>query len=427
MTTSIDASNFDPAASWNPEPEPDAATALADKAAGKSIDAPPPPILDNWGTSSSAPTGGLDTLRLLGDSTTVTVGAGVSGPAQAPVDEDIGPGLREEPASRDLWSGANYREHAGAEVDTRGGDIRLEHGQQVNLRGADGSVSVSSDTTHAANVHTGNTRYETSERVSVETPDTSDASEVQYSESHTNDGTAPIADTQRSDSGGIKPDFNIVNPKASAEVSVASASASGDNGSIKASVLGAEAKGAAAAGFGPGTVRAEASGSASVYAAKVEAEVHAGPLSAAGEVAVGAEVEGAAEAEFDPAQGDVGVSAEASAFAGARAEGEAKAELGAAEASAKGDVGVGIGGEVKAELGFEDGTFSVDLGAHGYLGVGGGGEVSFEVDVPELAGDVADFGQGAIDVGADVIGNVGEFGGNAVAGVAQAWDSFTPW
>lgn len=425
MPINVDSSNFDPSA-YAPEPECDAASALADKTAAKAIDAPPPPILDDWGTSSSAPGGVFDTLRLLGTSTTVTVGAGVSGQAQAQV-EDIGPGPREEPASRDLWSGANYREHAGAEVDARGGDIRLEHGQQVNLRGADGRVSVSSDTTHAANVHTGNTRYETSERVSVETPGGSYASESQYSQSHTNSDTVPIGDASPSDSGGTKPDFNVVSVKGSQDVSVASAGVSGDNGSIKVSVLGADAQGAAAAGFGPGTVRAEASGSASVYAAKVEAEVHAGPLSAAGEVAVGAEVEGAAEAEFDPAQGDVDVSAEAAVFAGVRAEGEAKAEIGAAEASAKGDVGAGIGADVKAEFGVEDGKFTLDFGAHAYLGVGGGGEFSIEVDVPELAGDVADFGQSAIDVGADAVGNAGEFGGNVVTGVAQAWNAIAPW
>jgi hypothetical protein len=86
-----------------------------------------------------------------------------------------------------------------------------------------------------------------------------------------------VADAQpRDDNDGIEPKFNLAKTEGSREASVASVSAGGEYGSIKASALGTEASGSASAGFGPGTVRAGASGSAGIYAAKVEAEVRAG-------------------------------------------------------------------------------------------------------------------------------------------------------
>ena len=390
MTVSVDASKLDPGSLWHPQIEADFALPAADKPAGEAIDAPSPfrPI-EPFGSPSATPgSNGGDALRQIGVSATVTVAAGKDA---GKAEEDIGPGPRAQPASRDLVSGVNYREHAGAEVDTRSGDVRLEHGQQATWHGAAGEVSVSRQTTLVAG--SGN--------------------------------SAPVADA--GDSGGTQPAFNVVSAKGSADVSVASASASGDNASIKASLLGAQAQGEAAAGFGPGTVRAEASGSAGVYLAKVEAEVSAGPLSASGEATLGTEVEGAAEVEFDPAQGDVGASVEAGAFAGVRAEGEVALEVGAAEASAQGDVGLGVGADVKAEVGIEDGTITLDVGAHAYLGIGGGGEFSIEVDVPELAGDAAEFGQGAWNAGADAIDNAGEFGAHAVSDVARTWNAISPW
>jgi hypothetical protein len=394
MDISVDASKFDPGSLWHPQIEADFAAPTADEPAGKAIDVPSPfqPIGD-FGAPSSAQGGAGDALRQLGVSGTVTVDGGVNG-KDAEKDKDIGPGPRAEPASRDLSRGVNVREHARAEVNAGAGDIRLQHGQEANLRRADGEVSVSRETTlFAAN----------------------------------NSGSAPAADAAPSEGVGPEPAFNVVSVEGSRDVSVASASASGEHGSIEVSALGAQAQGEAAAGFGPGTVRAEASGSAGVYLAKAEAEVNAGPLSASGEVAVGAEVEGATQVEFDPAQGDVNASAEASAFVGVRAEGETKVEVGAAEASAQGDVGAGLGAEVKAEVGLEDGTLTLDVGAHAYLGVGGGGELSLEIDVPELAGDVAEFGQGAWNAGADAVDNAGEFAGHAVSDVAKAWNALTPW
>jgi hypothetical protein len=244
------------------------------------------------------------------------------------------------------------------------------------------------------------------------------------------DTPPPTADSPLSESGSFKPDFNVVSVEGStsADVSVASAEASGEYGSVEVSALGADAEGKAEAAIGvDGTVSAEASGSASVYVAKAEAQVDLGAVTAEGEVSVGAGVEGAAEVEFDPANGDVQASVEAGGYVGVRAEGEVKAEVGAAEATAEGDIGVGLGAEVKADIGIEDGKFSLDIGASAYLGVGGGGELSLEIDVPELAGDAAEFGQGAIDVGADVIGNVGEFGGDVAAQAQQTWDAITPW
>jgi hypothetical protein len=391
MDISVDASKFDPGSLGHPQIEADFDLPTADNSSGRSIDVPPE--FSGTGGPPSSASGG-DALRQLGVSGTVTVGGGVNGKDAAKgEDEDIGPGARAEPASRDLLHGVNVREHASAEVDTRSGDIRLEHGQELHLRGAGGEVSVSRDTTFTA----------------------------------TNGDAARTADAQASDSGGTKPAFNVVSAGGSTDVSVASASASGENASAEVSVLGAYAQGETAAGFGPGTARAEASGSAGVYLAKAEAEINAGPVSASGEVAVGAEVEGATQVEFDPAKGDVNASAEASAFVGVRAEGEVKAEVGAAEASAQGDVGAGLGADVKAEVGLEDGTLTLDVGAHAYLGVGGGGELSLEIDVPELAGDAAAFGQGAWNAGTDALDNAGEFAGHAVSDVAKAWNAITPW
>lgn len=313
--------------------------------------------------------------------------------------EDIGLGLREEPASRDMWLGVNARDHVGGSGDYVSGDFRGSAGSQTSLRTGDSHVSVSSEATLAGNVHSGNTMVATNERVSIETPNVSYESTTHYREDRIHGDTVPVSDPPRRENGGISPDFNVWSASGSRKASVASVSASGEHGSITASAFGAEATGSASAGFGPGTVRAEVAGSASVYAARVQAEVHAGPARAAAEAQVGAQVEGAGEVEFDPLRGDVNASAEASAFAGARAEAELGLDVGPAEATAQGDVGAGIGGDVKAEVGFDDGTFEFGVGAHGYLGVGGGGEVSFEVDVPELAGKVADVGGDVVDLG----------------------------
>jgi hypothetical protein len=99
-----------------------------------------------------------------------------------PAASDAGPGLRERPASRDIWRGMNYREQAGASVDTRSGDVRVSREQEASRRTGDADVSVSRDTTRAVNVRTGNTMQAANERVSVQTPDARYERDTQYRE-----------------------------------------------------------------------------------------------------------------------------------------------------------------------------------------------------------------------------------------------------
>ncbi len=319
--------------------------------------------------------------------------AAASEPPASATTQEISPGLREHPANRSVWRGDSIRTDRTGTYDRTGGGYVWDSSVQYSSHSANGTLTL----THGS------------------------------------------AEASPPDHGGFSPEFNLYEWNDSAEVNVFDKQlVDGEHLSIGVSALGAEAEAAAALGFSADGVQAEAQASAGVYAVKVEASVQAGPLAASGEAQVGAEVEAAAELQVNPLNGDANIAFEAGGFAGARAEGEVSVGAGPAEAAARGDVGVGIGGDVRADVGVDDWTVQIDLGLHGYLGIGGGGEVALEIDARELAGDVIEIGGDAVELGDKAFDKVTEFGndvgdkmadlgGGVADGAKKAWDKVTPW
>lgn len=95
-------------------------------------------------------------------------------------------------------------------------------------------------------------------------------------------------------------------------------------------------------------------------------------------------------AHGEAAVGKDGVHASGEAFAGAKATGSLNADVGGVGGSATGEAWAGVGISGDADVGFEDGKFT--LGASGGAGLGVGGKVGFHVtvDVPKVTHTLGD-------------------------------------
>ncbi|MPY77689.1 MAG: hypothetical protein GEV04_04180 [Actinophytocola sp.] len=181
-------------------------------------------------------------------------------------------------------------------------------------------------------------------------------------------------------------------------------------GALSGSLLGAGAETHATASLTG--VSAGASAEAYLAKAAAEGELNFGEhatLAGQGEVFVGA------EANADASIGLTGVEAEAGAFVGARAVGEASAEVGGIGAGVTGEAWAGAGAEASGQFGMgEDGKFHIggELG----IGLGVGAKVGFDVsvdpgEVVDTVSDVAsDVGDVANDVGGAISDGVGAVG-----------------
>lgn len=182
------------------------------------------------------------------------------------------------------------------------------------------------------------------------------------------------------------------------------------SGTASAAALGAGADAHASASLTG--VSAGASAEAYLAKAAAEGELNFGEhatLAGQGEVFVGA------DANADASIGLTGVSADAGAFVGARAVGEASAELGGIGAGVTGEAWAGAGAEIGGQFGMgEDGNFHIggELG----IGLGVGAKVGFDVsvdpgEVVDTVSDVAsDVGEVASDVGGAIGDGVGAVG-----------------
>jgi hypothetical protein len=361
--------------------------------------------------------------------------------------EEAAPGLRDQPASRDMLLGVNGRQEVTrAETGVRGNEIHQQSRREVNLRTGGDYISLSLDETK-------NTKGDSSRRATLETPL---RRTEQASASPARDNTAPIDALQSRDSGKVKSEFNLFVDKRKDGNSVASSPLFGDS-NTKVSALGWQTSSSAAAGFGPATggsskigpldmgdsaVRAKAAGSASIYAAKVESKFEspksdAVQLKGAGDAQLGAEFEAAGQVEFDPSRRDLNASVEGGGFVGGRAAGEVGVTAaGGVEVSAKGDLGVGLGLEGRAKFGLDDGKMKVGVGLHGYLGLGGGGEFSFEVDIQKAAQTAENASKETFKAAYDIADKAGDAAdqmvgaarqlGSAIEDAKRAWDQATP-
>ena len=200
-------------------------------------------------------------------------------------------------------------------------------------------------------------------------------------------------------------------------------------------------------------MKAEASASLEVTMGGVEAEIGvaltaftaeaAGQLGSdylnvhgSGQVTVG-KVEGKAQAGVgiwdDEGNFDPKLYAKASAEAIAwEASGEVGVNIGGVEGNVKGSVNFGIGAHV--DVGFDDGKFSLDVGAS--LGIGGsvkleldvGGLVDKGIDfVQDVGGAAADAYNAAADFVSDVADNVTDFMDGVGNAISSGWSTFKSW
>ena len=196
-------------------------------------------------------------------------------------------------------------------------------------------------------------------------------------------------------------------------------------GTTHQEALSAHASGGGSLTVGKDGLKAELAGKAEANLYKIEHEYKKGPLTAKGEVAVGASAEGSAALEINPLNGKVKVGAEGEAFIGARAKGEAELDLKVAQLGAEGKVGVGLGIEGKADVEFDHGKFEAELGVGGYLGVGG----SFSVHLSLDAGGIWDVGESVVgwfsdDDDKDTIHNNLKAPGNAAVKASEKFLAF---
>ncbi len=99
-----------------------------------------------------------------------------------------------------------------------------------------------------------------------------------------------------------------------------------------------------------------------------------------------------AEASVGTSLSEEGAEVEASAFAGARAEGSVSGEVGGVEGKATGEAWAGVGAEAKGTATFEDGKLTLGTEAGAALGVGG--KVGYEATVD--VGKVHDSGKALV-------------------------------
>ena len=205
------------------------------------------------------------------------------------------------------------------------------------------------------------------------------------------------------------------------------------NASLTTSELGYDTGAGASASVKGNAVDLKAYGSAEAYLAKVEGHaVWNSPgnvvgVAANGKAEVGASVDGAGNVTIDPLHGQVDGKVEAGAFVGAKAEGDAKVDVGPAEADAKGDIGAGLGAKVDADVGFEKGKINVEFGAQAYLGVGGGGDVDFSIDVGKAGTEAIAVGKAAAPVAQAATKAVDNVADNVSKDAANAWNAVTHW
>ncbi len=179
--------------------------------------------------------------------------------------------------------------------------------------------------------------------------------------------------------------LDLIGAQGSANASVASATFSNRQASFTVSALGADASGEANLGVTHDGITAQASGNASAYLVDARAGLDAGPVQASGDASVGAGVNGNAQVAFDPLKGDVGVNGGVGAFAGAQANETGSLSVDGTTASETANVGAGIGGDAKLDVGMDKGKIDVNFDVGAYLGVGAGVDVSFNVDVGKAA------------------------------------------
>lgn len=161
-------------------------------------------------------------------------------------------------------------------------------------------------------------------------------------------------------------------------------------GQADAKLLGAEA--GATAGTSGYNLAAQARANAYLFQGSVEGSGHWGIAEAggSGKGYVGAEAGAQGTLGLD------GVKVGADAFAGAKASGEAHADIGGVSQGVTGEAWAGAGAEANAQAGFDDGKLKVggELG----LGLGVGGKVGFEATVdPGEVKDTLSHAAGALN------------------------------
>jgi hypothetical protein len=153
------------------------------------------------------------------------------------------------------------------------------------------------------------------------------------------------------------------------------------SGSASAAFLSAQASGSASASFGANGLAAGASGSAAAYLvqAGVAGAATYGIASLGGSASafVGAKVDGQAQAHLGT--DGVKVSAGVDAFAGAKATAEGELEVGGVGVGAKAEGWAGVG--AKADADFEVTAEHVKVGVELGVGLGIGGSLKFEIDI----------------------------------------------
>ena len=195
------------------------------------------------------------------------------------------------------------------------------------------------------------------------------------------------------------------------------------SGKLEGSLLGAGAE--ASASIGPLGMTAAAS--AEAYLAKGHAEGELG-FGDHGKVSGSADAMIGAEAKADATVGWLGAQGSAEAFAGARVEGEASAEVAGIGAGVHGEAWAGIGAEASGQFGMgDDGKFHVGASVGVAFGVGGKVGFDFTVDPGAVADTISDVADDVGEVAADVgrgVANAAESVGRGIGNAASAVGDF---
>lgn len=193
-----------------------------------------------------------------------------------------------------------------------------------------------------------------------------------------------------------------------------------ENAHAGVDVLGYEIEANAVAEIGKDEIEIGAEAEASVYVARGEAGVGAGPLNAEVSAQVGASASAGAGVEVDISEGTAQVEAGGEAFVGGEIRGAAGGHLGPVEAEVGVEGKAGLGLEAEADFSIEDGKVNIDVDMGIAVGLGVGIDSSVSLDV---GGTIDAVG----DAGAWVADKAGDAGGWAADKLSDAGDAITFW
>ena len=171
----------------------------------------------------------------------------------------------------------------------------------------------------------------------------------------------------------------------------------GQLGTFSAAALAAEGYAAGRVGLHDGALEMAAQADVGLHLVQLGYMLDTRFFDTEAEAYVGGEASIEGNLSFDLAGGDGGFEGGFTAFIGMAAAAEVGVGPETARVIGGGEVGIGLGADLDAAVGFTDGVFDFDFGASAFLGLGGGFDVSLEVDLAAIGEATLGVIEGAAD------------------------------